>query len=232
MADSTHGYTAGSDAATYWTDDPNAWDGSDATAATRDIPAASGKEVDYWLKATTNASSGSGDITNVEIGIHHHGETTNIIPYLVPVFDGSTDGSEYPLANSVSPVTEFVDITSDGNAPSSWSWNDVSVLDIKAYFQNTHPSQPRFAYIYEYYVRVTYSSGDTPISEQFYYRKSGTTYSGILYSTNTEMVDYLQLRVNGSTAYAAMDVTASGNPNASDLRVRKGGITYSILTSE
>ncbi len=232
MADSTHGYTAGSDAAAYWTDDPNAWDGSDATAATRDIPNQSGKEVDYWLKATTNASSGEGDITKVEIGLHHEEESTHVTLYLVPTFSGTIDGSEYTLANAPAPATEFVEITSDGNAPSPWSWNDVSVLDIKAYGQNVHNTQPRMGYIYEYYVRVTYSSGDTPISEKLYYRKGGTTYSGTLYSTNTEMVDYLQLRVNGATAYAAMDVTASGNPNASDLRVRKDGITYSILTSE
>lgn len=233
MGDPTFGYTAGSDAGTYWTDDPNAWDGNDTTSALRDIPAKSGKEIDYWLKATINTVSGEGDITKVEIGLHHEGESTQVFLFLVPVFNGTTDGSEYALANSPEPATEFVEITSDGQAPTPWNWNDIEALDIKAYGQNTHNSQARTAYIYEYYVRVTTSGvGDTPISEQLYYRKGETSYPCTLYSTNTEMVDYLQLRVNGATAYAALDVTASGHPNASDLRIRKDGITYSILTSE
>lgn len=88
------------------------------------------------------------------------------------------------------------------------------------------------------YIDVTFtvnaSGGETggpgsPIAKQLHYRKGGVTYDISLYSTTTDMVEYLQLRVDGSTVYAAMDTT--GNSNATDLRVRKGGTTYAVLSS-
>ena len=49
-----------------------------------------------------------------------------------PVFNGSTDGDVHnPGALSSSATwTDWIDITSDTNAPGTWTWADVTNLDL------------------------------------------------------------------------------------------------------
>jgi hypothetical protein len=72
------------------------------------------------------------------------------------------------------------------------------------------------------------SESITPHSpEQLHYRKDGVTHDISLYDGKGNMKESLGIRVGGSIVYAHMDYPA--NPQASDLRIRKGGETFAVL---
>lgn len=68
------------------------------------------------------------------------------------------------------------------------------------------------------------------ITEKLYYRKGGVSTAITLYDDTADLpspTDFLAVRIGGSTAYAGLATV--GDPNESDMRVRKGGTTYSVL---
>jgi len=67
-----------------------------------------------------------------------------------------------------------------------------------------------------------------PISQKLHYKKAGVITDIELYDTTGDVgADYLGVTVNGAPAYAKLG--SVGDPNASDLRVRKNGSTYAVL---
>ncbi len=84
-----------------------------------------------------SGSAGSGTITKVEVrylGAYSNGPgsgSSNQVS-VTPVFNGSTDGDVHnPGALSSSATwTDWIDITSDTNAPGTWTWADVTNLDL------------------------------------------------------------------------------------------------------
>ena len=66
-------------------------------------------------------------------------------------------------------------------------------------------------------------------TKKLYYRRGGTTYSIDLYTTTAEVgAEYISLRDGSTTVYAKID--AVGSANESFLRVRKSGISKSIIS--
>jgi len=67
-------------------------------------------------------------------------------------------------------------------------------------------------------------------TKKLYYRRGGTTYSIDLYTTTAEVgSEYLSLRDGSTTVYAKIDTV--GSANESYLRVRKSGVTKSLLNT-
>ena len=204
---STYRYTDGVDAGSYWNNDTNAWDNTDNTFANRSIAKNTQPETSKWLKATDNncpaTISGLISISKVEIGIT--GITNyNSKLYAVPTFSGSTDGSQHTLSDiGTSNTTEWVDITTDTNAPSTWTLSDVQNLDIKVYGSNSNYISSESVYIDQYYVRITYSSNIinetiteiVDFDENAYYAYNGVYYVDtsdvvIIYDTSRSLTQY------------------------------------------
>jgi len=146
-----------------WTDEGLACDyPSDDTHATRDVPPLGDTAAEHILASGNNASSG-GAISVVEIGVECYSEKTiNNQLYLIPVFDGITDGAgdyNYLNDNTIDDdVIQYFTITTDGNGPGdgNWQWSDIQNLDIKVWSYNNHGSQARMVYIDRIVVRVTH----------------------------------------------------------------------------
>jgi hypothetical protein len=122
--------------------------------------------VDRFASSSTNSdvelcdgnslsSSPGGLISKVEI--RAHGYTSGMLSTSVvlrPVFGGTSDGDThfYSLPMGDGEWSCWYDITGDTNAPSSWSWSDVSSLDCDVVKQ---PADT--AYVSQVEVRVTYN---------------------------------------------------------------------------
>lgn len=68
------------------------------------------------------------------------------------------------------------------------------------------------------------------IAKKLHYRKSGVTYNISLYNSTADVgSNYLSLRVDGVKVYAKLGEIS--HMETTDLRVRKSGVTYSVLKS-
>lgn len=68
------------------------------------------------------------------------------------------------------------------------------------------------------------------ISKKLHYRKGGVTTDIRLYSATADVgSNYLSLRVDGATVYARLGGVSEHE--ASDMRVQKGGVTYTVQKS-
>lgn len=66
------------------------------------------------------------------------------------------------------------------------------------------------------------------ITQKLHYWKGGVTVDISLYNSTSDMhSNYLSLRVGGQNVYAALG--DSGEIEATGLKVRKGGVTYSVM---
>lgn len=66
------------------------------------------------------------------------------------------------------------------------------------------------------------------VTQKLHYRKGGVTVDISLYDSTSDMhSDYLSLRAGGKTVYAALG--SAGEIESSGLKVRKGGVTYSVM---
>jgi len=66
------------------------------------------------------------------------------------------------------------------------------------------------------------------IAQKLHYRKSGATTDITLYNSTADVGgDYMNVRVGGTPAYAALG--DAGETMATDMRVRKGGTTYAVM---
>jgi hypothetical protein len=109
---------------------------------------------------TNTSSDQGGTISKVELRAYAR-YAGNVASFdLIPVFGGSTDGSNYDLTASTDGTlgwSDYLDITSDGNAPGSWSWSDVANLDVKAYVNYGSVGPGEIANIGKIEIKVTYS---------------------------------------------------------------------------
>lgn len=64
---------------------------------------------------------------------------------------------------------------------------------------------------------------------QLHYRKGGATYDINLYDSPYYMDEYAMVRYSGETSYAGLDATTADE--ATDLRIRKDGVTYAFLAT-
>lgn len=68
------------------------------------------------------------------------------------------------------------------------------------------------------------------IANKLHYRKSGVTQNISLYNSTDDVgSNYMSLRVNGTTVYAKLG--DASHMEATDLKVRKTGTTYTVLKS-
>jgi len=123
-----------------------------------------------------------GTISKVEIGGYCSGgvavgETYDVI--LTPVFNGTTSGDTYTENPTRDYVGDkewvYVDITNDGDAPSTWTWTDVQNLDMEVRNFGTVDNQFE---VYETTVRVTYETTSWNVGEgtTVVYNDTGTTF--------------------------------------------------------
>ena len=77
---------------------------------------------------TDNTCGGTdlGKITKVEIRLH--GQITDDEVEVTPIFTGG-DGDVHYSNSVIHKWTNYMDITSDTNAPATWSWANVVSLD-------------------------------------------------------------------------------------------------------
>ena len=126
-------YDIGSDV--NWTYGYRVWDSSASTCGYRNIPGNSADDSANYLLGTANDSTNLGIITKVEFGIKciagsWSSGSNGTFAKMTPVFSGTTDGSTYTSDKISYKVNTFwVDITSDGQAPSEWEQSDIDNLD-------------------------------------------------------------------------------------------------------
>ncbi|NCN86665.1 DNRLRE domain-containing protein [archaeon] len=115
------------------------------------------------LNANNCTSSNLGEISQVEV--RYFGRKNNngvtIRAGLRPVFSGGT-GSSYDPGNILYSTADYIswhDITTDTNAPSTWTWSDISNLDmgVLVFRPNTGT-----VYVSQVEVRITYIGNDAP----------------------------------------------------------------------
>jgi hypothetical protein len=163
------------DTGTAWSTSPgNMTDGNTSTYAST----SSGSETQQLI--SSNFAIQSGTITKVEARVYGY-QTNNqngrII--LTPVFGGTTDGTDHPY---VAPVdngnwSADFDITSDTNAPSTWTWSDLYNLDMKVKWEDNGSGNTAYVSKVEY--KVTYLT-------------SGTAYVELYNRTNSTVVTTAQ----------------------------------------
>jgi hypothetical protein len=222
MSTITMYYNAGSEAGTNWTDESYAWNGSATTNYGYRTIVHGVDETTLWCLSSTMATSpptGETIIDKVEV----YASVTSVSDFVYynkfkfcPLFNGSTSGTVYELNTASSQTTITQDITTSTNAPSTWTWDDVTNLDIKWWGKSTSPSSNYVLRVYEVWLVVTYQ-----VNHYLHYRKDGTTASGLIYISDDNMLYTLGVYTTDGTYYAQL--TTSGNK---DLYVRKGGATY------
>jgi hypothetical protein len=126
------------------------------------------------------------------------------------------------LVNGGLPVTpsqtwgSYINITSDTNAPSPWTWGAVQALDL--YIEGPTKG-PHTISIYE--IRVTY----TPYTDIGLRFRTGTATIKI----GVQALDGHKLRIRkGATTYG-IPLVATSDPNASKIRFRDGATTKALV---
>jgi hypothetical protein len=136
-----------------WTDPGNVVDGSLATRGSAPYPGPQ----ESRLNSNTSADQG-GTITKVEIRVYFGYQDSGNTLRLTPWFGGSSEGDDHDENLGASPPAagpytgEWIDITSDTNAPGTWSWTDVANLDVNLYGNCLSGG---YLYAYKVEVRVT-----------------------------------------------------------------------------
>jgi hypothetical protein len=158
----TYYYTSG--ASDGWINPPFAWDNTNNTYAYRLVPANSANDFANYLQGTANnVATTSKTVLGVELGLEGYVKDPNNISYkVIPLFSGLNSGGTHTLAGSLfgrtdSDNTFYTDITSDANAPSHWTWNDIVNLDAYIYANNASSSIAN-AYVDQIRLRVTVDS--------------------------------------------------------------------------
>lgn len=168
-----------------------AWDGLDEWHAAYVLEFDTGKQSENWLgptswqgpviKSVPISASGGIDENSTRVirqvwcmtltkTLHEEG-----YQWIVPIFNGTTEGSEYEVISAVAKnaatgdpiastwqnqkVYQYVDITNDAEGPGvdNWTWSDVANLDFKTYFENWHASKGINMGVYNCYVVVVYN---------------------------------------------------------------------------
>ncbi|RLI68911.1 hypothetical protein DRO91_08370, partial [Candidatus Heimdallarchaeota archaeon] len=82
------------------------------------------------LNNNTCPGTNLGTIEKVEIRCYgDDSDDVQEATYLRPVFNGTTDGNNYTMDISPEKWSNWTDITNDPNAPSTWTWGNITNLD-------------------------------------------------------------------------------------------------------
>jgi len=162
------------------------------------------------LNETTCQETDFGDITKVELRTKFTGDHVAAVESVLsrihvrPVFSGG-DGDNHTYTTTYNGWTEWFDITSDTNAPGTWSWSDVSDLDCDVEFQKFYSNHRMSCCGVQ--IRVTSFSNVTAGDNDFLDswetdRVYNLTWSRYPASVNVTLNDYL-----GNTSYANISTT-------------------------
>ncbi|MEM4258130.1 MAG: DUF2341 domain-containing protein [Candidatus Thermoplasmatota archaeon] len=109
-------------------------------------------------KLTANQCSGAGSSSIIRVQLRALANKTVTIGdasvKLQPIFSKGTGTNQTLTVNTSKSWTLYADITSDTNAPSPWTWSNVSDLDCNVYAGITHSSS--YLCVWEVQIRVTY----------------------------------------------------------------------------
>jgi len=111
-----------------------------------------------YCDQTTYGTGGapSGTISKVEIRAYgYYGERAATLS-LQPKFTGGNGDNHYYYLTGTASWSSWYDITDDTNAPVSWSWSDIGVLDCSVVLFDIYEED--MAYCSKVEVRVTYSA--------------------------------------------------------------------------
>lgn len=88
------------------------------------------RDVEYCNNNSYTPDHPAGTITKVEIRAKAYANSSNHELYLRPVFGGTADGANHRYLLPTIPFwSPWYDITTDPNAPLTWTWRDVESLD-------------------------------------------------------------------------------------------------------
>lgn len=126
MQTSTFYFNARS-ATSYWETEPdNMVDGNTSTRA----KTTSNHRIQE-LTGNTSLAVPDSIIFKVELRSHAYGQQGNRGMYFIPLFGGLLAGSTYNYTGLGGTWSDYVNITSDANAPVQWDWDDVANLDVR-----------------------------------------------------------------------------------------------------
>jgi len=155
------------------------------------------------LTGNTCRGTDLGTITKVELRAYGTigGFVAGVL--LRPVFSGSSDGDDHNLSEVSDDWTDYVDITSDTNAPGTWSWTNVQNLDCDAEVYGGMS-----AGVAKVEIRVTYT-GDTgvtvtPAADTITLTLQTPTVSGVRNVTVTPDADTITLTLQVPTIEATI----------------------------
>ena len=124
-----------------------------------------------YLNLNDNNCPGTdlGTITNVEISVYfknnYSSANKSVVPRLIPYFNGSNAGDTHNDAvgdYSTAAWSTWFEITSDANAPGTWTWSDVQNLDCRV--ETYRPNNGNLS-VAKIRIRVTYSVAP-PINDE------------------------------------------------------------------
>ncbi|MBN2668438.1 MAG: T9SS type A sorting domain-containing protein [Bacteroidales bacterium] len=151
----------------YNTSNPGSWDSNPANVVdgSTSTLGADNENGDYlYLNSNTCSGTNLGTITKVELRAYHQNNwtssqtTSNVVPRLIPYFNGATAGGNYNDAvgnYSTAAYGSSFNITLDGSAPGTWSWSDVQNLDCR--LETYRPNSGNLS-VYRVEIIVTYTS--------------------------------------------------------------------------
>jgi hypothetical protein len=165
-----------------WETNPgNMVDGNSSTYASTTI------DGDIQLCNTNTCNGSDGTISKVELRCYGYYSGDQRDTILRPVFSGISDGDNHNFVTppAVGEWSQWFDITSDTNAPSTWIWNDVSDLDcdVEAGSMGMFPFT---LYCSKVEVRVTYNVGPVVYNLN---PSSGTTGVSIIPTLSVNVAD-------------------------------------------
>jgi len=154
------------DTVTYYFNDYDAggeeWETNPANMVDGDTGTLANSSPEYLdielCNSNTCDGSGSGSITKVELRVYAKTNYFNNETIVVrPVFSGG-DGDDHTLTlYTTAQWSSYVDITSDTNAPATWTWSGIQNLDCDIEYNPTNGSS---ANCYKVEIQVTYTPGE------------------------------------------------------------------------
>jgi hypothetical protein len=132
-----------------WTHDERMVDGNTGTYASA---SADGKT--QWLTGSTCLGTELGTISKVEIRAYGYLEAAGASVSLRPVFNAGDGTDHTAITATTAGWGSYIDITTDNNASSPWTWSDVLNLDCDVEFNEEHGGNK--GHVAKVEIRVTY----------------------------------------------------------------------------
>ena len=163
------------------------------------------------LTGNSNAGTNLGTITAVEVRAftYQNNDTTGTLT-LRPVFSGSSDGNNHDVTppQDVGAWSAYQTITTDTNAPGTWTWSDVQNLNLDVVWNQNAGSNTGF--VSSVQVRVTYED-NTVIAYAQLYNKTNST---IVATVTSSAESYARIRSSALTSN-----WDTGNPDQYAVRI-------------